>query len=71
MRLAGRRSRTPTNAFRSLACRYRRHCTGPRSAPGRWLQPGDTHAIVLNEKLAKDAGVQRRRHRDPKARRQG
>ncbi len=30
---------------------------GPKLRAGRWLQPGDTDAIVLNQKLAEDAGV--------------
>ena len=30
---------------------------GPKLRAGRWLQPGDTNAIVLNQKLAEDAGV--------------
>lgn len=30
---------------------------GPQMRAGRWLQPGDTHAVVLNQKLAKDVGV--------------
>jgi putative ABC transport system permease protein len=30
---------------------------GPQMRVGRWLQPGDTHAVVLNQKLARDIGV--------------
>jgi len=30
---------------------------GPQMRAGRWLQPGDTYAAVLNQKLARDAGV--------------
>lgn len=30
---------------------------GPQLRAGRWLKPGDTYAVVLNQKLAKDAGV--------------
>jgi hypothetical protein len=30
---------------------------GPQLRAGRWLQPGDTNAIVLNQKLAENAGV--------------
>jgi putative ABC transport system permease protein len=30
---------------------------GPQMRAGRWLEPGSTQAIVLNEKLAEDAGV--------------
>ncbi|MBK8050616.1 MAG: FtsX-like permease family protein [Anaerolineales bacterium] len=30
---------------------------GPQLRAGRWLQPGDTHAIVLNQKLANDTGI--------------
>jgi putative ABC transport system permease protein len=30
---------------------------GPQLQTGRWLQPGDTNAIVLNQKLAEEAGV--------------
>ncbi len=30
---------------------------GPQLVAGRWLQPGDTNAVVLNQKLANDAGV--------------
>jgi putative ABC transport system permease protein len=29
----------------------------PQIRAGRWLQPGDTHAVVLNEILADDVGV--------------
>jgi putative ABC transport system permease protein len=29
----------------------------PQMRAGRWLQPGDTYAVVLNQKLAEDAGV--------------
>jgi putative ABC transport system permease protein len=29
----------------------------PQIRAGRWLQPGDTHAVVLNEILANDVGV--------------
>ncbi|TEU11144.1 MAG: ABC transporter permease [Anaerolineales bacterium] len=29
----------------------------PQMRAGRWLQPGDTHAVVLNEILADDVGV--------------
>jgi putative ABC transport system permease protein len=30
---------------------------GPQMRAGRWLQPGDTHVVVLNQKLAKNIGV--------------
>ena len=30
---------------------------GPQMVAGRWLQPGDTNVVVLNQKLANDAGV--------------
>jgi putative ABC transport system permease protein len=30
---------------------------GPQMRAGRWLQPGDTYAVVLNHVLAEDAGV--------------
>ena len=30
---------------------------GPQMRAGRWLQPGDTHAVVLNQELAEDLGV--------------
>jgi putative ABC transport system permease protein len=30
---------------------------GPQMRAGRWLQPGDTNAVVLTQKLAKDVGV--------------
>ncbi|MCB0195345.1 MAG: ABC transporter permease [Anaerolineae bacterium] len=30
---------------------------GPELRAGRWLEPDDTHAIVLNQRLAKEAGV--------------
>ena len=30
---------------------------GPQVRAGRWLQPGDTHAVVLNQKLAQAIGV--------------
>ena len=30
---------------------------GPQMRAGRWLQPDDTHAVVLNQKLAQDIGV--------------
>ena len=30
---------------------------GPQLVAGRWLQPGDTNAVVLNQKLADDAGI--------------
>jgi len=30
---------------------------GPQMRDGRWLQPDDTYAVVLNRKLAQDAGV--------------
>ena len=30
---------------------------GPQLRVGRWLQPGDTNAVVLNQKLAEEAGV--------------
>ncbi len=30
---------------------------GPELRAGRWLEPGDTHAVVLNQQLAKKAGV--------------
>ena len=30
---------------------------GPQMVAGRWLQPGDTNVVVLNQKLADDAGV--------------
>jgi putative ABC transport system permease protein len=30
---------------------------GPQMRAGRWLQPDDTYAVVLNQKLAEDAGV--------------
>lgn len=30
---------------------------GPQMVAGRWLQPGDTDAVVLNQKLANEAGV--------------
>ncbi len=30
---------------------------GPQLRAGRWLQPDDTHAVVLNQQLAKKAGV--------------
>lgn len=30
---------------------------GPQLRAGRWLQPGDTYVVVLNQKLAEDAGV--------------
>jgi putative ABC transport system permease protein len=30
---------------------------GPQLRAGRWLQPEDTYAVVLNQELAKDAGV--------------
>jgi len=33
------------------------HLYGPQLRVGRWLQPGDTHAVVLNQKLAEDVGV--------------
>lgn len=29
----------------------------PQMEAGRWLQPGDTHALVLNQKMAADIGV--------------
>jgi len=31
---------------------------GPQLRAGRWLRPDDTYAVVLNQKLAEDAGVQ-------------
>lgn len=30
---------------------------GPQMRAGRWLKPDDTYAVVLNQKLAEDAGV--------------
>ncbi|MCL4300119.1 MAG: FtsX-like permease family protein [Anaerolineae bacterium] len=30
---------------------------GPQMRMGRWLQPGDTNVVVLNQKLAEDVGV--------------
>jgi putative ABC transport system permease protein len=30
---------------------------GPQMRAGRWLQPEDTHAVVLNQKLADEVGV--------------
>ncbi len=30
---------------------------GPQMRAGRWLRPEDTHAVVLNQKLAEEAGV--------------
>jgi putative ABC transport system permease protein len=30
---------------------------GPQMRAGRWLRPGDSHAVVLNQELAKDIGV--------------
>ncbi len=30
---------------------------GPQLRAGRWLEPGDTYAVVLNQKLAAEAGV--------------
>jgi putative ABC transport system permease protein len=30
---------------------------GPQMRAGRWLRPGDGHVVVLNEKLAAEAGV--------------
>ncbi|MCL4299335.1 MAG: ABC transporter permease [Anaerolineae bacterium] len=30
---------------------------GPQLRAGRWLQPGDRHAVVLNQKLAEEIGV--------------
>jgi len=30
---------------------------GPQMRAGRWLQPGDTHAVVLNQELASSVGV--------------
>ncbi len=30
----------------------------PQLRVGRWLQPGDDHVVVLNQKLAADAGIQ-------------
>jgi putative ABC transport system permease protein len=33
------------------------HLYGPQLRAGRWLQPDDTYAVVLNQKLAEDAGV--------------
>jgi len=30
---------------------------GPQMRAGRWLQPGDTYAIVLNQKLAEKIGI--------------
>jgi ABC-type lipoprotein release transport system permease subunit len=30
---------------------------GPQLVSGRWLQPEDTHAIVLNQKVAADSGI--------------
>jgi putative ABC transport system permease protein len=30
---------------------------GPQVRQGRWLEPGDTYALVLNQDLAEDAGV--------------
>ena len=33
------------------------HLYGPQLRAGRWLQPDDTYAVVLNQKLAADVGV--------------
>jgi putative ABC transport system permease protein len=33
------------------------HLYGPQLRAGRWLQPGDSYAVVLNQKLAEDVGV--------------
>jgi putative ABC transport system permease protein len=33
------------------------HLYGPQLRAGRWLQPGDTDVVVLNQKLAEDVGV--------------
>ncbi|HEX9926547.1 MAG TPA: ABC transporter permease, partial [Anaerolineae bacterium] len=33
------------------------HLYGPQLRAGRWLQPGDTDTVVLNQKLAKEVGV--------------
>ena len=33
------------------------HLYGPQLRAGRWLQPGDTHAVVLNQKLAGEVGA--------------
>lgn len=33
------------------------HLYGPQLRAGRWLQPGDSYAVVLNQELAKDVGV--------------
>jgi putative ABC transport system permease protein len=30
---------------------------GPQMRQGRWLQPDDTYVVVLNQKLAEDAGI--------------
>jgi putative ABC transport system permease protein len=30
---------------------------GPQMVAGRWLQPGDTNVVVLNQKVADDAGL--------------
>lgn len=30
---------------------------GPQLRAGRWLEPSDTYAVVLNQKLAEEAGV--------------
>ncbi len=39
------------------ACRCRRSCTATSLRDGRWLDPKDTYAIVMNTKLAEDVGV--------------
>jgi putative ABC transport system permease protein len=33
------------------------HLYGPHIQAGRWLQPGDTYAVVLNQRLAKRTGI--------------
>lgn len=33
------------------------HLYGPHIQAGRWLQPGDTYAVVLNQRLAKHTGI--------------
>lgn len=51
------RNPTPTSGSRFFGVPLPTTLYGPQLRAGRWLHPGDTHTIVLNQKLANDTGI--------------
>ena len=57
VRLAGQRESTTDQNAALFGVPLPTHLYGPQMRVGRWLQPGDTHVVVLNQMLAEDVGV--------------